>query len=72
MELNEVIAGMCLFGSLGATTLMAQDGNIVATWTFHGAAHQRPDAPLSITPRLAMCSGSLTSRPQTARMCTLF
>jgi hypothetical protein len=40
MKLKEMIAGICVFSALGAASLVAQDGNIVATGTFHGAAHQ--------------------------------
>ena len=40
MKLRQLIAGVCVFGLPGATLLVAQDGNIVATGTFHGAAHQ--------------------------------
>jgi hypothetical protein len=40
MKLNRMIAGVCVLGALGTASLVAQDGNIVATGTFHGAAHQ--------------------------------
>jgi hypothetical protein len=40
MKLNRMIAGVCVLGALGTASLIAQDGNIVATGTFHGAAHQ--------------------------------
>jgi hypothetical protein len=40
MKLNQLIAGICMFSALGTASLIAQDGNIVATGTFHGAAHQ--------------------------------
>jgi hypothetical protein len=39
MRHKVIIAQVFLFSALGATSLMAQDGNIVATGTFHGAAH---------------------------------
>lgn len=40
MKLNRLIAGICVLSALGTVSLVAQDGNIVATGTFHGAAHQ--------------------------------
>jgi Electron transfer DM13 len=40
MKLKHLIAGVCVFGISAATSLVAQDGTIVATGTFHGAAHQ--------------------------------
>lgn len=40
MKLNRLIAGICVLSALGTVWLVAQDGNIVATGTFHGAAHQ--------------------------------
>jgi hypothetical protein len=40
MKLRESIAGIFLLSAIGAASLVAQDGNIVATGTFHGAAHQ--------------------------------
>jgi Electron transfer DM13 len=40
MKLKQWIAGICVFGVPVAASLLAQDGNIVATGTFHGAAHQ--------------------------------
>lgn len=40
MKLKQMIAGVFAFCALGAASLIAQDGNIVATGTFHGAAHQ--------------------------------
>lgn len=39
MKLKEIIAGLCVFSALGAASLVAQDGAIVATGTFHGVAH---------------------------------
>jgi hypothetical protein len=40
MTLKKSIAGAFVFTVFGAVSLMAQDGNILATGTFHGAAHQ--------------------------------
>jgi hypothetical protein len=40
MKLNHLIAGICAFVIPGVTSLVAQDGTIVATGTFHGVAHQ--------------------------------
>jgi Electron transfer DM13 len=40
MKLKKFTAGIFVFSVIGASSLMAQDGNIVATGTFHGAAHQ--------------------------------
>lgn len=39
MKLIRILAGVALFGALSVTSLIAQDGNIVATGTFHGEAH---------------------------------
>lgn len=39
MSLKKIIAGAFVFGLLGTVSLLAQDGAIVATGTFHGAAH---------------------------------
>jgi hypothetical protein len=39
MRLKKLIAGVFVFSALGAASLMAQDGNILATGTFHGATH---------------------------------
>jgi hypothetical protein len=39
MKTKAIIAGLFLFSALGAPSLMAQDGNIIATGTFHGVAH---------------------------------
>jgi hypothetical protein len=39
MRLKSGIASVLLCGAVSAVTAMAQDGNIVATGTFHGDAH---------------------------------
>lgn len=39
MKTKAIIAGLSLFIALGATSLIAQGGNIVATGMLHGAAH---------------------------------
>jgi hypothetical protein len=40
MKLKHLIVGICVFVMPGVPSLIAQDGTIVATGTFHGAAHQ--------------------------------
>jgi Electron transfer DM13 len=40
MKLKNLTAGIFVFSVIGAASLMAQNDNIVATGTFHGAAHQ--------------------------------
>jgi hypothetical protein len=39
MRFKSSMAGVLLCGAMSAVSLMAQDGNIVATGTFHGDAH---------------------------------
>ena len=39
MKNKIIVAGSLMFSAFGAAGLMAQDGAIVATGTFHGAAH---------------------------------
>jgi hypothetical protein len=39
MRFKNSMAGILLCGAMSAVSLMAQDGNIVATGTFHGDAH---------------------------------
>src|SRR5690349_2111368 len=40
MMLKNVITGLVLFATVGISPLVAQDGNVVATGTFHGLAHK--------------------------------
>jgi hypothetical protein len=39
MKLKNSVAGILIYGVLSAVSVMAQDGSIVATGTFHGDAH---------------------------------
>ena len=52
MRLKRILAGIVLCGALSTISLYAQDGNIVATGTFHGdARHTMGRATIYQTPK---------------------